>query len=202
MSSSNELDKLIRALQIQPSIGQRSATRIAYHLLERRRQDAVELGNILISAMHNIKQCRLCRNYCDNDICNICHNPERYHSRQLCIVESPSDVAAIELSNNYQGLYFVLHGHLSPIDGVGPNELGLPQLDELLSQGQFDELILATNPTIEGDATASFIAALAAKHHIKAISKIASGVPLGGGIDNVDQKTLASSLMNRRPFSA
>ena len=201
MSSSNELDKLIRALQIQPGIGQRSAMRIAYHLLERRRQDAVELGQILISAMHNIKLCQCCRNYCDYEVCNICQNPER-HNRQLCIVESPSDVAAIEQSNNYFGLYFVLHGHLSPIDGIGPQELGLPELDQLLSQEQFDEIILATNPTIEGDATASFIAAMAAKHHIKSISKIASGVPLGGGIDNVDQKTLASSLMNRRPFSA
>lgn len=202
MSSSNELDKLIRALQIQPGIGARSATRIAYNLLERRRQDAVELGHILINAMHNIKLCKCCRNYCDHEICNICQNPERMNSKQLCIVESPSDVVAIEQSNHYFGRYFVLHGHLSPIDGIGPNELGLPQLDALLSHEHFDEIILATNPTIEGDATASFIASIAAKHQIKAVSKIASGVPLGGGIDNVDQKTLASSLTNRRPFAS
>lgn len=200
MSSSHELDKLIRALQIQPGIGLRSATRIAYHLLERRRPDAMELGQILISAMRNIKLCTCCRNYCDHEICTICQKPERHQARQLCIVESPSDVEAIEQSNNYFGLYFVLHGHLSPIDGVGPNELGLPQLDELLTREPFDEIILATNPTIEGDATASFIAALAQKHAIKKISKIASGVPVGGGIDNVDQKTLASSLTHRRPF--
>ena len=201
MSSSAQLDKLIRALQVQPGVGTRSATRIAYHLLDRRRSDASELGHVLIEAMNNIRQCTCCRNYSDSDLCKICANQERHNTRSLCIVESPSDVEAIENSNNFFGLYFVLHGHLSPIDGIGAKELGLPLLDSLLATNKFDEIILATNPTIEGDATASFIASLAQRHNIKHISKIASGVPLGGDLDSVDQKTLASSFMNRRPFS-
>ena len=200
MTASVQLDKLIKALQIQPGVGPRSATRIAYHLLDRRRTDAVELGQLLVSAMHNIKLCRCCRNYCDDDLCRICKSPERQQSKQLCEVESPSDVEAFEQSNNYFGRYFVLHGHLSPIDGIGANELGLPLLDELLAQGTIDEIILATNPTVEGDATASFIASIALRHNITNITKIASGVPIGGELDNVDQKTLASSLQNRRPF--
>lgn len=200
MSASTQLDQLIKALTIQPGIGSRSATRIAYHLLERRRSDAVELGHILIQAMNNIKQCQCCRNYCDEERCNICKSPERHKSHSVCVVESPSDVEAIEQTSNYSGLYFVLHGHLSPIDGIGPKELGLPALDQLLQDEQIEEVILATNPTVEGDATASFIATLAQKHGIALISRIASGVPLGGGIDHVDQKTLASSFMNRRPF--
>ena len=201
MSSSLMLDKLIKALQLQPGVGNRSATRIAYQLLGRRRADAIELGKTLIEAMQNIKQCQCCRNYADSDLCNICANQERHNARSLCIVESPSDVEAIEKSNNFFGLYFVLHGHLSPIDGIGAHELGLPLLDALLATNKFDEIILATNPTVEGDATAAFIASLAERHKVKQVSKIASGVPLGGELDNVDHKTLASSLMNRRPFA-
>ena len=191
MSSSAQLDKLIKALQIQPGIGHRSATRIAYNLLDRRRQAAVELGQVLIESMNNIKLCSCCR-----------ASEERHKARSLCVVESPSDVEAIENSNNFFGLYFVLHGHLSPIDGVGAKELGLYQLDQLLAQNKFDEMILATNPTVEGDATASFIASMAKHHNIQKISKIASGVPLGGDLDNVDQKTLGSALMNRRPYES
>lgn len=202
MSSSAQLDKLIKALQIQPGIGHRSATRIAYNLLDRRRQAAVELGQVLIESMNNIKLCSCCRNYSDNDLCNLCTSEERHKARSLCVVESPSDVEAIENSNNFFGLYFVLHGHLSPIDGVGAKELGLYQLDQLLAQNKFDEMILATNPTVEGDATASFIASMAKHHNIQKISKIASGVPLGGDLDNVDQKTLGSALMNRRPYES
>lgn len=201
MSSSVQLDKLIKALQVQPGVGNRSATRIAYQLLDRRRADAIELGRTLIEAMNNIRLCTCCRNYSDTELCNICANQERHNARSLCIVESPSDVEAIEKSNNFFGLYFVLHGHLSPIDGIGAQELGLPLLDSLLATNKFDEIILATNPTVEGDATASFIASMAQRHNIQHISKIASGVPLGGELDNVDHKTLASSLMNRRPFA-
>ena len=201
MSASVQLDKLIRALQIQPGVGRRSATRIAYHLLDRRRQDAHDLGQILINAMANIKLCSSCRNYCDHERCSICANSERHAEGRICVVESASDVEAIEQSNNYFGLYFVLHGHLSPIDGIGAQELGLPLLDHILANGNFKELILATNPTVEGDATASFIASMAQKHNIPAITKIAAGVPLGGDLESVDQKTLASSLLNRRPLA-
>lgn len=198
MSASALLDRLIKALQIQPGVGPRSAARIAYHLLDQRREDAVVLGQTLIEAMQHITLCQRCRNYCDEAICAICNNLQRQQSRQLCVVESPADVEAIEQSHNYQGLYFVLHGHLSPIDGIGVKELGLPLLDHILSLGQIDELILATNPTLEGDATAGLIAEMAQSYRIAKISKIASGVPLGGSLDNIDQKTLASSLSNRR----
>lgn len=201
MSASLLLDRLIKALQIQPGVGPRSASRIAYHLLDRRREDAVVLGQTLIEAMQHIRLCQQCRNYCDQEICSICNDFQRQNSRQLCVVESPADVDAIEQSQNYHGMYFVLHGHLSPIDGIGVQELGLPLLDRILSQGQIDELILATNPTLEGDATAGLIAEIADSYNIAHVSKIASGVPLGGSLDNIDQKTLASSLSNRRPFS-
>ena len=191
---SAQLERLIQALQLQPGVGPRAATRIAYYLLDHRREDAKQLGQVLGEAMDKIKLCQCCRNYSDEDRCEICKNPKRLESGQLCVVESPSDVAAIEQSNHYFGRYFVLHGHLSPIDGIGAAELGLQQLDK--------ELILATNPTIEGDATATFIANLAAKYQIPEVTKIASGVPLGGAVDTIDSKTLISSLMNRRPLSS
>lgn len=200
MSASALLDRLIKALQIQPGVGPRSATRIAYNLLDQRREDAILLGQTLVEAMQHITLCQRCRNYCDQTVCYICLNEQRQSSRQLCVVESPADVEAIEQSQHYQGLYFVLHGHLSPIDGIGVQELGLPLLDRILSQGQVEELILATNPTLEGDATAKLIAEIAQSYNVAKISKIASGVPLGGSLDNIDQKTLASSLSNRRPF--
>lgn len=199
---SAQLERLIQALQLQPGVGPRAATRIAYYLLDQRREDAKQLGQVLGEAMDKIKLCQCCRNYSDEDRCEICKNPKRLESGQLCVVESPSDVAAIEQSNHYFGRYFVLHGHLSPIDGIGAAELGLQQLDQILATGTIKELILATNPTIEGDATATFIANLAAKYQIPEVTKIASGVPLGGAVDTIDSKTLISSLMNRRPLSS
>lgn len=198
---SAQLERLIQALQLQPGVGPRAATRIAYYLLDQRREDAKQLGQVLCEAMDKIKLCQCCRNYSDEDRCEICKNPKRLESGQLCVVESPSDVAAIEQSNHYFGRYFVLHGHLSPIDGIGAAELGLQQLAQILATGTIKELILATNPTIEGDATATFIANLAAMYQIPEVTKIASGVPLGGAVDTIDSKTLISSLMNRRPLS-
>lgn len=199
---SAQLERLIQALQLQPGVGPRAATRIAYYLLDQRREDAKQLGQVLCEAMDKIKLCQCCRNYSDEDRCEICKNPKRLESGQLCVVESPSDVAAIEQSNHYFGRYFVLHGHLSPIDGIGAAELGLQQLAQILATGTIKELILATNPTIEGDATATFIANLAAMYQIPEVTKIASGVPLGGAVDTIDSKTLISSLMNRRPLSS
>ncbi|MBU3844239.1 MAG: recombination mediator RecR [Candidatus Anaerobiospirillum pullicola] len=200
MSASTHLDRLIQALQIQPGVGPRAAARIAYYLLGRRREDAQALGQILIDAMDKIQLCSCCRNYCDDEVCALCSDPKRRESGQLCVVESPADVAAIEQSQNYKGRYFVLHGHLSPIDGIGANELGLPLLDGILATGNVTELILATNPTIEGDATAAYIAQLAKRYEVGTITKIASGVPLGGALDNIDQKTLLNAIANRRPW--
>lgn len=199
MSSSQYLDRVIKALQIMPGIGPRSATRIAYHLIDRRKDDALVMAQSIIEAMEHIKLCQHCRNYADDDICLICQSPKRSVSSTLCIVENPSDVQAIEAAGSFGGLYFVLHGHLSPIEGIGPRELGLDVLDARLDSGDIKEIILATNPTVEGDATASYIAAIARKYSIN-VSKIASGVPLGGDLDSVDENTLATSIQNRRPF--
>lgn len=199
MGSSLLLDKLIKSLQIMPGVGQRSASRIAYDLLSRNKQKGLELANIIALALNNIKLCQRCRNYCDDELCNICSSEKRKSNGTICIVESPSDVHAIELSGNFFGTYFVLHGHLSPIDGIGPSQLALDKLELILQSQDIHELILATNPTIEGDATASYIAKIARKYNIN-VSKIAQGIPIGGDIDTVDEHTLASSLNNRQPF--
>lgn len=199
MSASPLLEKLIKSLQIMPGIGPRSAVRIAYHLLDRRREESVQLADILKEAVEKIGLCSHCRDYSEEEVCPICASFKRKQSGQLCVVETPSDLLAVESSGNYFGQYFVLHGHLSPIDGVGPTELGIDILMKRLSAGKVKELILATNPTVEGDATASYIAALAKRYNIS-VSKLASGVPLGGDLDNIDEQTIAASLAHRRPY--
>ena len=199
MSASPLLEKLIKSLQIMPGIGPRAAVRIAYHLLERRREESVQLADTLKEAVEKIGLCSHCRDYSEEEVCPICASFKRKQSGQLCVVETPSDLLAVESSGNYFGQYFVLHGHLSPIDGVGPTELGIDILMKRLSAGEVKELILATNPTVEGDATASYIAALAKRYNIS-VSKLASGVPLGGDLDNIDEQTIAASLAHRRPY--
>ena len=199
MSASPLLEKLIKSLQIMPGIGPRSAVRIAYHLLDRRREESVQLADILKEAVEKIGLCSHCRDYSEEEVCPICASFKRKQSGQLCVVETPSDLLAVESSGNYFGQYFVLHGHLSPIDGFGPTELGIDILMKRLSAGKVKELILATNPTVEGDATASYIAALAKRYNIS-VSKLASGVPLGGDLDNIDEQTIAASLAHRRPY--
>lgn len=198
MSASVKLDKLIKSLQVMPGIGPRSATRIAYDFLNRKREAGVELANILTDAMQSITLCPCCRDYADSDNeCLICSNIKRRQEGILCIVESPVDVQAIESTQTFFGTYFVLHGHLSPIDGIGPNELGIHLLEERLKNESIKEIIIATNPTIEGDATASYIALIAKKYNIMA-TKIASGVPLGGELDAIDEHTIAASINHRR----
>lgn len=200
MPSSALLEKLIKALQIQPGVGPRSATRIAYHLLDRRRQDAKLLAALLNEAMDEIDYCPSCRDYAQKgQICPICANVKRQMAGLLCVVETPYQVQSIEKSKAYFGQYFVLHGHLSPIDGIGPGELGFDLLEKRLSGGEVKELILALNPTVEGDVTSSYLAAMAKKHGV-AVSKIAQGVPIGGDLDHVDEQTLVTSLSQRRPF--
>lgn len=197
MSSSPTLDRLITALQIMPGIGRRSASRIAYFLLDRKRSEARELSAVLDEAMQNIRLCSRCRNYSDGETCDICQNAKRQDTGLLCVVETPSDVQAVEQGGSYRGLYFVLHGHLSPIDGIGPEELGLEQLTAILRQGGVKELILATNPTVEGEATASYIAAMARPYAVK-ITRLASGMPQGGDLDSLDEQTIATSIAYRR----
>jgi recombination protein RecR len=196
MSYSPLLVRLIDGLRCMPGIGQKSAQRIAFHLLERDREGASNLSAALSDAVSGIGHCSRCRMFTEHELCSICSASGRDGS-QLCVVESPADVMAIEDATGFRGLYFVLMGHLSPLDGIGPDELGLSQLEEWLHQGEVSELIIATNPTVEGDATAHYLAELAAKRDVQA-SRIAHGVPLGGELEYVDGGTLSHAFFGRR----
>jgi recombination protein RecR len=179
-----------------PGIGQKSAQRIAFHLLERDREGAGHLSTALAEAVAGIGHCSRCRMFTEHELCSICSAAGR-DMTQLCVVESPADVMALEDATGFRGLYFVLMGHLSPLDGIGPEELGLSQLDDWLGQGEVTELIIATNPTVEGDATAHYLADLATQRGVKA-SRIAHGVPLGGELEYVDGGTLSHAFYGRR----
>ena len=196
MSYSPLLVRLIDGLRCMPGIGQKSAQRIAFHLLERDRNGASNLSAALQEAVAGIGHCSRCRMFTEHELCSICSASGRDGS-QLCVVESPADVMAIEDATGFRGLYFVLMGHLSPLDGIGPDELGLGQLEDWLQQGEVKELIIATNPTVEGDATAHYLAELAAKQAVQA-SRIAHGVPLGGELEYVDGGTLSHAFFGRR----
>lgn len=190
------LVRLIDALCCMPGVGRKSAQRIAFHLLERDRDGANALARSLAEAAAGIGHCTRCRMFTEVDLCAICAANGRDRG-QLCVVESPADVMAVEDATGYRGLYFVLMGHLSPLDGIGPDELGAEQLEALLGENETSELIIATNPTVEGDATAHFLAGLAARHGVQA-SRIAHGVPLGGELEYVDGGTLSHAFFGRR----
>lgn len=196
MSYSPLLVQLIDALRCMPGVGRKSAQRIAFHLLERDRDGAGELSKALAEAVAGIGHCSRCRMLTEHDVCSICAASGRDES-QLCVVESPADVMAVEDATGFRGLYFVLMGHLSPLDGIGPEELGLSALEERLAESSVTEMIIATNPTVEGDATAHYLADLAAKHRVQA-SRIAHGVPLGGELEYVDGGTLSHAFYGRR----
>jgi len=195
MNFSPALSALIAALKRLPGVGPKSAQRMAFHLLERDRAAATLMVQSLQTALDTVVHCERCRMLCDGPLCPICQNTAR-DSSVVCVVESPADVVAIEQAAGYRGRYFVLMGHLSPLDGIGPHELGVPLLEQLIDQPEVKELILATNPTVEGEATAHFLAELARKRHIKA-SRIAHGVPVGGELEYVDGGTLAHALAGR-----
>lgn len=196
MSYSPLLIRLIDSLRCMPGVGRKSAQRIAFHLLERDRGGATTLAAALADAMEGIGHCKQCRMFTEHDLCSICSATGRDDS-MLCTVESPADVMAVEDSTGYRGRYFVLMGHLSPLDGIGPEDLGLPLLEDRLKTGSIAELIIATNPTVEGDATAHFLVELAGRHEISA-SRIAHGVPLGGELEYVDGGTLSHAFAGRR----
>ena len=179
-----------------PGVGQKSAQRIAFHLLERDRDGAGNLSSALADAVSGIGHCSRCRMFTEHELCAICSASGR-DTTILCVVESPADVMAIEDATGFRGLYFVLMGHLSPLDGIGPDELGLSQLEEWLGNGEVAELIIATKPTVEGDATAHYLAELATRCEVKA-SRIAHGVPLGGELEYVDSGTLSHAFYGRR----
>jgi recombination protein RecR len=190
------LVELIEALRCMPGIGQKSAQRIAFHLLERDRDGASGLSKALADAVEGIGHCSRCRMLTEHEICSICSANGR-DQVQLCVVESPADVMAVEDATGFRGLYFVLMGHLSPLDGIGPSELGLEKLEQRLAEDGISELIIATNPTVEGDATAHYLAELAARYKVEA-SRIAHGVPLGGELEYVDGGTLSHAFYGRR----
>ena len=196
MSYSPLLTRLIDTLTCMPGVGRKSAQRIAFHLLERNREGAGELALALDEAVKGIGHCQRCRMLTEHALCNICSASGRDQG-MLCIVESPADVMAVEDATGYRGLYFVLMGHLSPLDGIGPDELGVPLLESRLRDEDISEMIIATNPTVEGDATAHFLAELAEAHDVQA-SRIAHGVPLGGELEYVDGGTLSHAFFGRR----
>lgn len=196
MSFSPLLVRLIEALRCMPGVGSKSAQRIAFHLLERDREGAAKMSAALKDAVEAIGHCGRCRMFSEHELCSICSAGGREET-QLCVVESPADVMAIEDATGYRGLYFVLMGHLSPLDGIGPDELGLAELEQRLGEGTVEELIIATNPTVEGDATAHYLADLASRHGVQA-SRIAHGVPLGGELEYVDGGTLSHAFYGRR----
>ena len=192
------IDELIAALRCLPGVGPKSAQRMALHLLERDRSGAERLAASLNTASARIGRCRSCRTLTENEQCKICVDAGRDQSL-LCVLETPADLFAIEQSGTYRGLYFVLLGHLSPIDGIGPEEIGIPHLLRRLSEEDIEELILATNLTVEGEATAFFIAEKAAALGVS-VSRIAHGVPLGGELEYVDGGTLAHAFSSRKKF--
>jgi recombination protein RecR len=195
MSFSPLIDELITALRCLPGVGPKSAQRMAFQLLEQRRDGAMRLVQSLERALERVGRCADCRTLTEQTLCEICANPRRQRST-VCVVETPVDALAIENAGSFQGLYFVLHGKLSPIDGIGPAEIGVPELLARLQREPVEELILATNATLEGEATAYYIAERAREIHI-ASSRIAHGVPLGGELEYVDGGTLAHALSGR-----
>lgn len=190
------LTELVNALKVLPSVGPKSAQRMAYYLLERNREGADQLSKVLQDALEKIGHCERCRDLSEDPVCQLCRSPSR-NANELCVVESPSDVLAIEQSGIYRGLYFVLMGHLSPIDGIGPDEIGLIALEERLKTEAIDELILATNPTVEGEATAHYIQQMAAPLEIK-VTRLAQGIPLGGELEYIDSGTLGQAFAGRK----
>ena len=196
MAASPLLNRLMTALRCLPGVGPKSAQRMALHLLERDRDGAHRLVEALQAALGGIGRCRLCRDLSETELCALCANPRRDRSL-LCVIETPADVLAVEQATGFQGVYFVLMGHLSPLDGIGPAELGLETLEARLAEGEVREIILATNPTVEGEATAYYIAELARERGIRA-TRIAHGVPLGGELESVDGGTLAHAFAGRR----
>lgn len=196
MSLSPLLQNLMQGLRCLPGVGPKSAQRMTFHLLQHDRPGAKRLIEALEQALEHVGYCQYCRMLCEETICHICSNGKRDKTK-LCVVESPADVMAIEASQQYRGQYFVLMGHLSPLDGIGPEDIGMELLGKRLTEGAINEVILATNSTVEGDATAYYIAEMAKPLKIQA-TRIAHGVPMGGELEYVDSGTLAQALVGRR----
>ena len=193
MRNSQAIELLRQALRRLPGVGPKTAQRMAFHLLERDREGAREIAEALQRALATVKRCRRCNTFSEQDLCEICASPRR-DPGQLCVVETPADMEAIEQAGFYRGMYFVLMGRLSPLDGVGPEELGFAALEQLLGSPDVDEMIIATNLTVEGEATAEY---LADGRDIK-VTRLARGVPVGGELEYMDHGTLEQAFDGRR----
>lgn len=192
------LQRLIEALRVLPGVGPRSAQRMAYQLLQREREGAKELALALQDALATVRHCARCNNFSEDEVCALCRSPRRDHSL-LCVVETPADLAVVEQTLSYSGMYFVLMGRLSPLDGVGPRDIGLDRLLARTSDSEVREVILATNFTNEGEATAHYVAEMLRARDIK-VSRIARGVPIGGELEYVDVGTVSQAILDRRGF--
>ncbi|MGH8765841.1 MAG: recombination mediator RecR [Burkholderiales bacterium] len=190
------LERLIEALRVLPGVGPRSAQRMAYHLLQHDREGAEALASSLAGALRAVRHCSRCNNFTEDEICALCRSPRRDAS-QLCVLETPADLAMVEQTLSYSGMYFVLMGRLSPLDGVGPRDIGLDRLLARATDGTVQEVILATNFTNEGEATAHYIAEMLRARGVKA-TRIARGVPLGGELEYVDVGTISQAILDRR----
>lgn len=199
MSASDSLlDQLVEALQCLPGVGVKTAQRMAFNLLERNRPRGRVLASVLKEALDNIRHCTRCRNFTENELCSICADASRFES-QLCIVEGPADVRLLEANTDYQGRYFVLMGRLSPLDGIGPEEIGLSQLETRLQSEPIEEIILAIGTTVESDVTAHVLSELAQRHHVK-VTRLARGVPVGGELEYLDPGTLMTAFEGRTQY--
>ena len=190
------LERLIEALRTLPGVGPRSAQRMAYYLLQHERPGAETLARALADALATVRHCSQCNNFTEEEVCALCRSPRRDRSL-LCVVETPGDLAMVEQTSTYSGMYFVLMGRLSPLDGVGPRDIGLERLLARVDVGEVQEVILATNFTNEGEATAHYIAEMLRARQVR-VSRIARGVPLGGELEYVDVGTLSQALLDRR----
>ena len=193
------LNQLVQAFKILPGIGEKSAQRMAFHILEKNREGGKNLAKLINESVENIRNCTVCRNLTEEVICSICSDEKR-NKKLICVVESPTDVLAIENSGSFRGKYFVLMGRLSPIDGVTPKDLGIPKLIEKVKSSELEEIIIATSPTIDGDATSFYIKDQLKENKIL-ISRIAYGVPMGGELEYVDNTTLGRAIQGRREIN-
>ena len=196
MQNQGLLKELIQSLCCLPGVGPKSAQRMAFHLLQRNREGGMQLSRMLARAVNEIGHCRECRTLTEAELCEVCSNHLR-DPETVCVVETPADVWVIDQATNFKGKYFVLHGRLSPLDGIGPDQLGFDLLEQRMAAGGIKEIILATNSTVEGQATAHFIGEVAAKFNIRA-TRIAHGVPMGGELEFIDSSTLSHAFNGRR----
>lgn len=196
MAISKAIEALKEALKALPGVGPKNAQRMAFHLMERDRDGAKKIASALNHALQTVTSCRRCNTFCESEVCDLCASGKRDQA-MLCVVETPADLQAIEQVGAYQGLYFVLMGRLSPLEGIGPDKLAFKRLGALVANNEIDEVVIATNITPEGEITADYTQQLLAPYEIK-ITRLARGVPVGGELEYMDQRTLAAAFRDRR----